>query len=244
MILSVFVWQKYKYTKILDDNFIECKIFVIATLYPNLLHITKTYPYNFDPLKPHLYIVKLGFTGVYIIFLISAQKHRLCALVRTATIYVLSRNMKNIRIFLSENFHFLLVTFSVYLNRRVFVMRKWNNTFFFLRTVTNVAVTVSLLWPYLYLFDRLTDILFDNLIVCDNFIMATLQLLKLLNFFWVTSVGRPARFSFHDWKSVRSYDAAKSDKANQFYTSPSIAVWCLCGIIFEKLSCNQADESC
>ena len=27
-----------------------------------------------DPLKPHFYIVKLGFTGVYIIFLISAQK--------------------------------------------------------------------------------------------------------------------------------------------------------------------------
>ena len=29
--------------------------------------------YNFDPLKPHFYIVKLGFSGVYIIFLISAQ---------------------------------------------------------------------------------------------------------------------------------------------------------------------------
>ena len=39
--------------------------------------ITKTCPYNFDPLKPHFYIVNLGFTGVYIIFLISAQKHRL-----------------------------------------------------------------------------------------------------------------------------------------------------------------------
>ena len=36
-------------------------------------NITKTYLYNFDPLKPHFYIVKLGFTGVYIIFLISAQ---------------------------------------------------------------------------------------------------------------------------------------------------------------------------
>ena len=35
--------------------------------------ITKTYLYNFDPLKPHFYIEKLGFTGVYIIFLISAQ---------------------------------------------------------------------------------------------------------------------------------------------------------------------------
>ena len=35
--------------------------------------ITKTYLYNFDPLKAHFYIVKLGFTGVYIIFLISAK---------------------------------------------------------------------------------------------------------------------------------------------------------------------------
>ena len=31
--------------------------------------ITKTCQYNFDPLEPHLYMVKLGFTGVYIIFL-------------------------------------------------------------------------------------------------------------------------------------------------------------------------------
>ena len=35
--------------------------------------ITKTRLHNFDPLKPHFYIVKLGFTGVYFIFLISAQ---------------------------------------------------------------------------------------------------------------------------------------------------------------------------
>ena len=38
----------------------------------------KTYLYNFDPLKPHFYMVKLGFTGgaggwVYIIFIIFAQ---------------------------------------------------------------------------------------------------------------------------------------------------------------------------
>ena len=47
--------------------------------------ITKTYLYNVDPHKLHFYIVKLGFTGVYIIFLISAQKHRLWVLVRTAS---------------------------------------------------------------------------------------------------------------------------------------------------------------
>ena len=33
----------------------------------------KTRLYNFDPLKSHFYIVKLGFTGVYIICLISAK---------------------------------------------------------------------------------------------------------------------------------------------------------------------------
>ena len=53
--------------------------------------------YNFDPTSTHFYIVKLGFTGVYIIFLIllnidcgySLEPHRL---------YHLSRNTKNIRI--------------------------------------------------------------------------------------------------------------------------------------------------
>ena len=35
-------------------------------------YVTKTCLYNFDPLKPNFFIVKLGFTMVYIIFLISA----------------------------------------------------------------------------------------------------------------------------------------------------------------------------
>ena len=47
------------------------------------LYIMKTRLYNFDPLQPHFYMVKLGFTGVYIIFLISAQRHRLWVLIRT-----------------------------------------------------------------------------------------------------------------------------------------------------------------
>ena len=33
------------------------------------LSITKTYLYNFDPLKAHFYIVKLGLTGVHLFFL-------------------------------------------------------------------------------------------------------------------------------------------------------------------------------
>ena len=49
------------------------------------LHITKTSPCNENPLTPHFYIVKLGFTGVYI-FLIFAPKHRLWVLVRTASL--------------------------------------------------------------------------------------------------------------------------------------------------------------
>ena len=38
------------------------------------LHHENKCLYNFDPLKPHFYIVKAGFTGVYIIFLISARR--------------------------------------------------------------------------------------------------------------------------------------------------------------------------
>ena len=75
--------------------------------------------YNLIPLKPHFYIVELGFTGVYTIFLISAQgkavltsTHNLC----------FEQKYEQYLSFLSENFHFLEVKFSIYLNRRVFVM--------------------------------------------------------------------------------------------------------------------------
>ena len=54
MCIIYFIW--------IDNTFCICRF-----------SITKTYLYNFDPLKPHFYIVKLGFTGVYIIFLITAQ---------------------------------------------------------------------------------------------------------------------------------------------------------------------------
>ena len=47
--------------------------------------IAKTRLYSFDTLKPHFDNSKPGFTGVYINFLISAQKHRLWVLVRTAS---------------------------------------------------------------------------------------------------------------------------------------------------------------
>ena len=94
-----------------------------------IYYITKTRLYNFDPLEPHFYIVKPGFTGVYIILLISAQD-MVCGYslepprrggsndypqcVFWAEIEKISES--------SENFHFLVVKFSIYLNRRVFVM--------------------------------------------------------------------------------------------------------------------------
>ena len=45
-----------------------------------------TCPCNIYPLTPHFYIVKLGFTGVYIFVLIFALKHRLWVLVRAASL--------------------------------------------------------------------------------------------------------------------------------------------------------------
>ena len=93
--------------------------------------ITKTRLYNFDPLKPHFYIVKLGFTGVYIIFHIFARKHRLWYWLEPPCrggsneypqSLVSSRKRKIIRIFYPKILYFLVVKFSVYLNRLVFIM--------------------------------------------------------------------------------------------------------------------------
>ena len=86
-----------------------------------LFNITKTYLYNFDPLKPHFYIVKLGFTGVYIIFLVSAQKDSEAVLTSTHNLCFVQKYEKY-QSFVSEIFQFLEVKLSIYLNRRVFLM--------------------------------------------------------------------------------------------------------------------------
>ena len=98
--------------------------------YPN---IRKTCLYNFDPLKPHFYIVKLGFTGVYIIFVISAQNidcgyslepprrggsNEYPQSMFWAEIWKISE------FFYLKKCHFWVVKFSIYLNRRVFVMNE------------------------------------------------------------------------------------------------------------------------
>ena len=54
--------------RLLRTGFLSGSLFLVN--WPN---ITKTCLYNFDPRKPHFYIVKLGFAGVYIIFVISAE---------------------------------------------------------------------------------------------------------------------------------------------------------------------------
>ena len=78
------------------------------------------------PLKPHFYIVKLGFTGVYIIFLISAQNidcgYSLEPPRRGGSNEYPQSKYEKYQKNLSENFHFLVVKFSIYLNRHVFVM--------------------------------------------------------------------------------------------------------------------------
>ena len=93
--------------------------------------ITKTCLYNFDPLKPHFYIVKLGFTGVYIICPISAQNIDCGYLLEppyrgVSNEYPQSMFWAEIRkisdFFIWKFSFFLVVKFSIYLNRRVFIM--------------------------------------------------------------------------------------------------------------------------
>ena len=109
-----------------------CKVtFGFKYIYSNAVcDITKTCLYNFDPLKPHFYIVKLGFTGVYIIFLISAQNIDFRYSLEPPrqggsneySQFMLWAEIWKILEFLFENFQFLVVKFSVYLNRHVFVI--------------------------------------------------------------------------------------------------------------------------
>ena len=55
-----------------DKKIINPNNCVLAFFVPRLFYvvalITNTYLYNFDPTKPRFYIIKLRFTGVYIIF--------------------------------------------------------------------------------------------------------------------------------------------------------------------------------
>ena len=74
-------------------------------------------------LNPHFYAVKLGFTGEYIIFHILLKNIVEAVLTSTHNLCFEQKYEKR-QSFSSENFQFqfLEVKFSIYLNRRVFVM--------------------------------------------------------------------------------------------------------------------------
>ena len=87
------------YLPVLSTESLLCRMAVDREL--RLSTITKTSPCNKDPLTPHFYIVKLGFTGACIIFFILLLNID-CgySLERVPTIYVLTKNKKNITIFI------------------------------------------------------------------------------------------------------------------------------------------------
>ena len=89
--------------------------------------ITKTRLYSFDTLKSHFYIVKLGFTVVYINCLIFAHKHKLWVLVLTSTHNVrFEQKSETYQIFFHlKVFIFWVVKFSICLSTRVFVRFSW-----------------------------------------------------------------------------------------------------------------------
>ena len=75
---------------------------------------------NIPPFKPHFYIVKLGFTGVYIIF--PTLQENIEAVLTSTHNLCFEQKYKKYQTALSENFPFLVVNFSIYLYRRIFVM--------------------------------------------------------------------------------------------------------------------------
>ena len=114
--------------------FATWKVRLLRLLYAKT-RITKTYLYIFDPLKPHFYTVKLGLPGYilffyyfsFILFFLFFLKNIDCGyslepLRQVPTIYVLSINMKNIRIFIWKLSVFCGVTFNKFESRYVLIM--------------------------------------------------------------------------------------------------------------------------
>ena len=88
-----------------------------------LLYIRKLCPCNEYPLKPHFYIAKLGFAGVYLFFLFLLQNIG-CgySLEPPHSIYVLSKNKKNIKNFPLKIFNFYNFKNLCILHGQVFIM--------------------------------------------------------------------------------------------------------------------------
>ena len=107
----------------------------LCSLINTFLFITKICLYNADPLKPHFYIVKLGFTGVYIIFLLllknidcgySLEPPRClgkAVLTSTHNLCFEQKYKKYQNFYLKTfRFFFFVLKFSIHLNRHGFVM--------------------------------------------------------------------------------------------------------------------------
>ena len=98
--------------------------------------ITKTYLYNFYPLKSNFFVVNLGvYRGKHFFFLFllktidcghSLEPPRRGGSNEYLQSMILSRNIK-ISEFLSENFQILVVICSIYMNKRVFEMGQLNS---------------------------------------------------------------------------------------------------------------------
>ena len=103
---------------------------VLSLLLLMLLSLRKHAYIILTPLKPHFYIVKWGLQEYTLFFLFllknidcgySLEPPRRGGSNEYPQSMFFSRNEKY-KNFLSENFHFLVIKFSVYLNRHVFVM--------------------------------------------------------------------------------------------------------------------------
>ena len=121
--------------------------------------ITKTCLYIFDPLQPHFHIIKLGFTGVYFIFLISAQNIECGYSLEPprrggSNDYpqsIFEQKYEKYQFLLSENLQLWRWTFLyIYLNRRVFVMNSFSffdcfvDQLAYSKFVLNVLLTIHL----------------------------------------------------------------------------------------------------
>ena len=83
----------------------------------------KPYLYNFEP---HFYVVKLEFTR-YTLFFLFLLKNIDCDYLLEPLCF--EQKYETISEVLSENFQFLVVKFSIYLNRCVFIMKRKVLTF-------------------------------------------------------------------------------------------------------------------
>ena len=117
-------WNEVKTKTLIRPKHIYWSVTTIKSLFPMFHHITKTRQYIFDPLKPHFYIINLGFTGVYIIFSYFTKNIDLDG----SNEY--PQSMFWVEIWKISDFFFIWIIsffgcifFPIYLNRRVFVMQ-------------------------------------------------------------------------------------------------------------------------